>query len=238
MNKIIFAILIVLINFSCSDNKEFIKSESRYYYVVGKINGPVKSIHLTSSNDYNDDKMDYTYLIDTVKNELLIYLKDRLDNTVYFDSKGKVDSNIWYKDDLRMKTLYHKTNFHEMHFICTMNGDSVYFKSNDKLDTINNTCVHYSDKGTLTRIDSFDISGKMLVSTFDKITVRYEYNEQGDLICETKEFNDTDEKFKSQIIDYEYDEYGNWIEKEIERYYRGQKKPEYTMIKKREIQYY
>src|SRR5690554_627232 len=103
MNKIIFAILIVLINFSCSDNKEFIKSESRYYYVVGKINGPVKSIHLTSSNDYNDDKMDYTYLIDTVKNELLIYLKDRLDNTVYFDSKGKVDSNIWYKDDLRMK---------------------------------------------------------------------------------------------------------------------------------------
>jgi|GEM_PF-3053079 len=238
MNKNIFALLIILVTLSCTKNKEFIKSEVKYYYVVGKINGPVKSIHLTSSNDYNDDKMDYTYLIDTVKNQLLSYFKDRLDNRVYFDSKCRVDSNIWYKDNVRMKTLYHKSNFHNLYHICTMNGDSIIHDSNYELDTLKNTCTYYSDKGTLTRIDSFDTSGKMILSIFDKISVHYDYNEQGDLIYETKDFNGSNEKFKSQIIEYEYDHYGNWTEKVIERYYRGQKNPEYTMTIKREIKYY
>ncbi len=230
--------LIVVICLGCSENNDFINSTTRYYYVVGKINGPVKSIHLTSSNDFNDDEMDYTYLIDTVENKLSIYYKDRLDNQIYSDSKGKVDSNIWYKDDLKMKTLYHKSNFHESFPICTMTGDSIVHSFNYIVDTLQNTCSYYSDKGTLTRIDSFDIDGKLLVSTFDEITVRNEFNDFGDLISETNEFNNSNEKFKSQIIEYEYDHYGNWTKKVLERYYRGKKRPEYTMTIKREIEYY
>ncbi|MUP40143.1 hypothetical protein [Labilibaculum euxinus] len=238
MNKIALIIMTILLSLSCSDNKEFVKSESRYYYAVGKINGPVKSVHLTSTNDYNDDKTDNTYLIDTTRNELSMYNKDKFDKKVYFDSLGRADSSIWYKDSLKMKTIYHKSNFHDVFPICTMHDDSIWYEFNYHLDSASNTCTYYSDKGTLTRIDTFDIDGKLLVSAFDKITARYDYNEQGDLICETKIFNNSNKKFKSQIIDYKYDHYGNWTKKEIERYYRGQNKPEYTMTKKREIQYY